>query len=120
MKNVLRLAMILTLGTALGFADLTTDQKVADFNQLAAMYAKRYGPYEWKRDAIGFDLLNVQPWLDRVATTTSDLDFYELCIEYIASLNDAHDVFTLQSNFQARLGFVVDIYDGGTLIDSIT
>jgi hypothetical protein len=51
--------------------------------------------------------------------TQDDLDFYELCVAYVSSLNDAHDVFVLPSDFLADLGFSVDIYDGKTLIDSI-
>lgn len=118
--NTFRLTALFSLGALLAHADLTPAQKTADLTQLAAMYAKRYGPYEWKRDVIGFDLMNLQPWLDRAAQTKDDLDFYDLLIEYVASLNDAHDVFTLQSNFSASLGFSTDIYDGKTLIDSIS
>jgi C-terminal processing protease CtpA/Prc len=117
--NTFRLTVIFSLGALLAHADLTQAQKVSDMTQLAAMYAKRYGPYEWKRDVIGFDLLNLQPWLTRAAQTKDDLEFYDLLIDYVASLNDAHDVFTLQSNFLAQLGFGTDIYDGKTLIDSI-
>jgi hypothetical protein len=117
--NALRLTTLLSLGALLAHADLTPEQKLADFNQLAAMYAKRYGPYEWKHDVFGFDALNLKPWLNRVAQTKDDLDFYDLCIDYVSSLNDAHDIFTLTSNFSASLGFTVDIYDGKTLIDSI-
>ena len=69
------------------------DQKVSDFQSLAALYAKRYGPYEWKRDALGVDLFNIAPWLAQVQATKNDLDFYEVMQQYVASLNDAHDVY---------------------------
>jgi hypothetical protein len=65
---------------------LTIDQKTADFQSFAALYAKRYGPYEWKRDAIGFDLLNLGPWLAKVQATKNDLDFYEVMQEYVFQL----------------------------------
>src|SRR4029453_2056051 len=39
--------------------------------------------------------------------------------QYVASLNDAHSVYQLPSNFQASLNFTVDIYDGKLLVDSI-
>jgi C-terminal processing protease CtpA/Prc len=55
-----------------------------------------------------------------VAGTKDDLDFYEVCVDYIASLNDSHIAFILPSNFAATLGFTVDIYDGKVLIDSIS
>ena len=105
---------------ALGTAELTRDQKIADLTQLAGLYAKNYGPYEWKRDTQGFDLLNnLQPWLDRAAKTKSDLEFMDLLVEYVAGLNDAHDNISFPSTFSARLGLAVDIYDGKVLIDNV-
>ncbi len=101
-------------------ADLTIDQKLADFQQLAGLYAKNYGPYQWKRDVIGFDLYNVQPWIDQIRQSKTDLDYYDICIKYVASLQDSHDEFTIDSDFQAYLGFDADIYDGAVLIDGIS
>ncbi len=100
-------------------AQLTMDQKVADFQYLASLYAKRYGPYEWKRDIVKFDLLNIGPWLNKINATKNDVQFFDVMSEYVSSLNDAHDVYTLPANFVARLNFSVDIYDGVLLVDSI-
>lgn len=101
------------------FAQLTPDQKLSDFMALAGLYDKNYGPYEWKLKAFGFDLLNLQPWLARVNASTDDLSFYDVCVRYVASLNDFHDEFTLPSSYEAFLPFTVDIYDGKVLIDGI-
>ena len=68
---------------------MSGDQRNADLEALASVYAKNYGPYEWKRDALGFDLMRLTPWLQRVHHS-DDLDFQEALIEYVASLNDAH------------------------------
>src|SRR5581483_8178672 len=46
-------------------------------------------------------------------------DFYEVCVDYVASLNDTHDAFLLLSDFVASLGFATDVYDGVLLIDSL-
>ena len=97
---------------------ITSKQRIADLEQLAALYAKNYAPYEWKRDAIGFDLLRLTPWLQRIHHA-DDLDFQEALIEYVASLNDAHDLIAFPTTYGASLGFTVDIYDGKVLIDSI-
>jgi hypothetical protein len=97
---------------------MTRDQRIADLEQLASFYAKNYAPYEWKRDALGFDLLRLTPWLQRVHHS-DDLDFQEALIEYVASLNDAHDLIAFPTNFQASLNMALDIYDGKVLIDSI-
>ena len=111
--------LLLTLVTTVGYAQLTMDQKVSDFQALAGLYAKRYGPYEWKRDALGVDLFKIAPWLAQVQATKNDLDFYDVMSQYVASLNDAHDVYELPTTFQASLNFFVDIYDGKLLVDSI-
>jgi hypothetical protein len=115
----LRICVALCALSAVGFGQLTTEQKVADFQELVALYDKNYGPYEWKRDTIGFDLLDIGPWVDRVRGTTNDLDFYEVMIDYVAHLNDAHDTFTIPSNFSASLNISGDLYDGKVLIDGI-
>ncbi|MBI4875429.1 MAG: PDZ domain-containing protein [Acidobacteria bacterium] len=111
-------ALCLLLGPA-GFGQLTTAQKLNDFQHLAGLFAKQYAPYEWKREVERFDLLDLAPWLERARATRDDLDFYELMVEYVARLNDAHSIYTLPSNFSASLGFTVDIYDGKVLIDSV-
>ena len=113
-------ATVLLLAATQAFAQLTPDQKISDFMNVAGVYAKNYGPYEWKRDAIGFDLLDIAPWLDKIRATQDDLDFYEVMVSYVASLNDAHDNYNVPSNFVARLNFGVDIYDGRLLVDTIT
>ncbi len=110
---------LLALTATAASGQLTTDQKISDFLNVAAIYDKNYGPYEWKRDAIGFDLLNTAPWIEKVAATRNDLDFYEVMVSYVAALNDAHDGYSLPSNFVARLNFGVDIYDGKLLVDTI-
>ena len=114
------LATLLLLASAPGlFAELSADQKTLDFQILTAVYAKNYALYGWKRDVIHFDLFNIAPWLDRIAKSKGDLAFYEICAEYVASLNDVHSSFQLPSNFRADLGFRVDIYDGKVLIDQV-
>ena len=118
MRPFSKASVLMLLATA-AFGQLTMDQKVSDFMNVVAIYDKNYGPYEWKRDAIKFDLLNVSPWLTKIAATKSDLDFYDVMVSYVASLNDAHDYYALPSNFTARLNFGVDIYDGKLLVDTI-
>jgi C-terminal processing protease CtpA/Prc len=100
-------------------AQLTVDQKLFDFEHLASIYAKYYAPYEWKRDLLGFDLYDIRPWLERVRATRSDLEYLEIASEYVASLRDSHSQFYIPSNFDARIGIGVDLYDDKVLIESI-
>ena len=117
--KLIQTLVLFALMADVAMGQLTVEQKVADFQNIAGLYAKRYAPYEWKRDIFGFDLLNAAPWIDKILTTKDDLDFYEVLSEYVSKLNDAHDVYTLPANFQATLNFSVDIYDGKLLVDSI-
>jgi hypothetical protein len=112
MKRPIAFAVLAAATILPAAAQMTREQKLADFQQLAAVYAKNYAPYEWKRDALGFDLFRIGPWLERAARSKDDLEFYDVCIEYVASLNDAHDGFELPSGFYASLGFSADLYDG--------
>jgi hypothetical protein len=103
----------------LGFAQLTADQKVSDFLQLAGLYAKNYGPYQEKKVIFGYDLYNIQPWLTQVEQSQTDIDFYDICAKYVAGLRDSHDEFIMQSDYDAWLHVNGDIYGGKFLIDYI-
>lgn len=116
LKNALALALAISGPLC---AQLTLDQKTLDFQQTAAVYWKNYGPYEWKQRVFQVDLLDTGRWLARIRDTRTDLEYYQIMSEWVAQLNDAHDVFLLPSNFVARLNFSVDIYDGKLLVDSI-
>src|SRR5690349_7524044 len=115
MRHLLFCGLSLTIASA----QLTPDQRVFDLQGLAALYAKRYAPLDWKRQAFGFDAMNMSPWLDRARLAKDDLEFFEIEAEYVASLNDTHSGFQMPSSFTATLGITVDIYDGKVLIDSV-
>jgi hypothetical protein len=119
MKTLILSLILISASSAGNAQNLTPAQKEADFRYLASMYSTYYAPIDWKRQLFHFDPLAIQPWLARVAATNTDLDFYEVCVAYVASLNDTHDQFSLPSDFVARLGFTTDVYDGVLLIDSL-
>lgn len=110
--------LILSAASAAG-QNLTQAQKESDFRQLVDTINGWYSPLDWKKELFGFDGLEIRPWLERVANTRTDLEFHEVCIEYIASFRDTHTTYVLPSDFVARLGFTVDLFDGKVLIDSI-
>jgi hypothetical protein len=101
-------------------AALTTDQKVQDFEQLASLYAKYYGPIDWKQQTERFDGRDTSRWLERVRASRNDLEFIDICYDYVSSFNDGHVTLSIPSNFTASIPFTTDIYDGKVLIDSIT
>ena len=118
--NRFRISFFLLLSVTLpSYGQLTQEQKVSDFMQLSGLYAKHYAPYEWKRDVIGFDIFDAKPWLEKVKATKNDLEFYDVCTRYVASLQDSHNGFSTPSNYEAWAHLGVDLYDGKLLIDSI-
>jgi len=119
MKTFILTLILISASSAVYGQNLTAAQKEADFRYLASMYSTYYAPLDWKKQLFQFDALDIKPWLERVAKTTNDLDFYELCVAYVAGLHDTHDSFSLPSDFSANLGFGVDLYDGALLIDGL-
>jgi C-terminal processing protease CtpA/Prc len=114
-----RLLTLALLAALPCFPQMTLEQRLFDFEYLAAQFAKFYGPYEWKRDVIGFDLYDLKPWLTRIRAAKSDLDYYEIASEYVASLQDTHSIYILPSNFAATIGITVDTFDGKYLIEAV-
>src|SRR5437016_2775098 len=100
-------------------AQLTPEQKVVDFQELAALFSKRYAFYEWKKAVLSYDSLDLAPWIARINQSKDDLEFFEICAEYVARNQDGHTSFQLPSNFRAQLPFDVDLYDGTFRIDRI-
>ena len=102
------------------FAALTKEQKIFDFTVLAQTFAANYGPYHWKVRALKFDAMDLKPWLAKVEATKDDLEFLDVLIDYVASLQDGHSSLSFAGSFRASLGFTTDLYDGKVLIDSIS
>jgi hypothetical protein len=113
------LLLMVSVTTAHTQDALTRDQRIDDLTELASFYTKHYAPYEWKRDTQGFDLLRLTPWLHRIRHA-DDLEFHEELIEYVASLNDAHDFIAFPTTFSVSLPMIVDIYDGKVLIEALS
>ncbi|MCS7023619.1 MAG: S41 family peptidase [Bryobacteraceae bacterium] len=101
------------------WGQLTTAQRVQDFENLASLFVRRYAPANWKIESLGINLFETAPWLERVRAAKSDVEFLDICAEYVAQLQDGHSAFRTVSNFSANLGIAVDIYDGKVLIESI-
>lgn len=114
-------AFVCLVGLSLssGYAQLTTEQKLADFQSTAGIYVKGYGPLDWKKKLYNFDLLDTAPWAEKIRATKNDREFFEVMIAYVNSLNDAHSGYSMPSTFVARLNFSVDIYEGKLLVDFI-
>lgn len=117
--NCIGAAVCLLALAPLAAAQLTQKQRIADLESLAAIYAKNYAPYDWKKAAFDFDCFDLRPWVERVKAAGDDYDYFDVLMEYVASLRDGHTTMLVPASHSASLGFTVDIYDGLVLIDSI-
>ncbi len=96
------------------------EQRVTDFQALAGLYARHYAPANWKIVGLGVNIFDTEPWLRRVRAAKDDLEFYEICGEYVASLKDGHSVFLSPSNFYTTMGVLFDIFDGKVLVTGVS
>jgi Peptidase family S41/PDZ domain len=117
--RLLKGVSLIFLFAPLGWGDLTVDEKLVDFQTIVGIFNKNYAPYEWKRDFMGYDLLDTAGYIERIKSTATDLEFYDICSEFISRLQDSHSNFQTPSTFFAVLGIHVDIYDGKFTIDDI-
>ena len=100
-------------------AQMTAPQRELDFQALASLYAKRYAPANWKFEALGVNIFELKPWMDQVKATKTDVEYFEVCSRFVASLQDGHTGFSTPSNFIADLGIYVDVFDNRILIETI-
>jgi hypothetical protein len=118
MKKYIIAAALLSLAGNLA-AQLSPAQREADFTTLASVFAKRYAPANWKIQALNVNLFEISPWIAKVRAAKTDLEFLEICSQYVSSLKDGHTQYIGPGNFIADLGFYADIYDDKILIDFI-
>lgn len=100
-------------------AALTVEQRLHDFQQLAALYNKYYAPANWKIEALGVNLFDLRPWYEKVRAAKNDLEYLDLCVKYVAALQDGHSSFRMGSSFQIYLLMDLDLYDGKFLFENI-
>lgn len=109
--SILVLALV---GAVPSPAQLTTQQKLADFQTMTDQFLRRYVALQWKNLAFGANGFDTASFIPRVAATTNDLDFYDVCIDYVSQFRDGgHVFFELPSDFLADMGLRVDTFDGG-------
>lgn len=118
-RRIFAISLLFAAFTSSNFAQLSPYQKNLDFQELVALFDKDYSFLEWKNQALGFNGLNLAPWLAQVNAGTDDLSYFDAAALYASSFQDSHTVYLTPSSYYALLGFTVDIYAGKVLIDSI-
>lgn len=119
---MLRLPLVAICIAIAGFpllAQMTGEQREHEFRNLVGLYARTYAPNSWKIQSLGVNILDVQHWINRVRNAKTDVEFFEICSEYVATFQDGHSVHFMNSRFYADIGLLTDIYDGKVLIEAV-
>ncbi len=117
MRNFISSICLFLLLAASSPAQLSTFQRELDFQSLASLYAKRYGPANWKIQALNVNVFDLRPWMERVRAARTDIEYYEVAAQYVASFQDGHSSYRVPSTFAADSGLWLDIYDGKVLLE---
>ena len=113
-------ALLFTASAQPSYAALSQDQRIADFNELATIFERNYGPLRLKAQSIGLDWnANKANFLARSAAAGTDAEFYQVLTQFLASLHDAHVSAQVPSTYSSKLGFLCDYVNGKVLIDII-
>lgn len=108
--SVLAFALVAALtASPLAARDLTTEERLADFDQLVGMVRSSYGMLEYKTGKLGIDLAKLTAtYRAQVQAVTNDNAFYDLLSAFLSEFKDAHVGHFRPSNARATLGFSVN------------
>lgn len=116
MRILTAAVLLLTLPV---FGQMTPQQREFDFQSMLSIYAKRYGPANWKQQALGVDIFDAAPWMTRVRAAKTDVEYWQICSEFVAKLQDGHSSYRTPSNFTVDAGLGADIFDGKVLVEFV-
>ncbi len=118
--RLIALLLSFSLSLSIFARDLTTEQKLNDFNELTAMIKGGYGPLEYKKNNYGIDIEKLITKYTKLATETkNNSEFYYLIVRFVAEFNDSHFGARLPTDHRGTLGFKTDYVDNKVLIESI-
>ena len=122
MKKVFfSLFICLQLVGGLAFAKvLTTEERLADFNQLNLSIDSSYGPLLYKQQVRGLKLQELRAqYTEQIKASKTNADFYYTIVRYISEFHDGHFGATLPTDYKAEIAVQTDLIDGKVLIGDI-
>ena len=119
MKKLI-LGFCLIIGLSTQAFQLTTDQKLADLQQLVSVMKAGYGPLEYKKNELGIDIdVLTTKYAELIKQTKTNGEFYYLIVQFVAEFRDGHFAASVPTKHAARVGFSVNWVNGKVYIDSI-
>ena len=120
-KVLLGFLFTISFTTHFAFAEvLTTEQKLNDFDQLNYMIQSQYGPFKYKQEVVGLNLLELkQKYKTQIEKTTTNAEYYYLLVQYVAEFRDGHFGIYVPSTSRRSVPVMTDLVEGKVLIDSV-
>lgn len=99
---------------------LSTEQKLADLNQLIEIVKAQYGPLHYKADKLGIKVDDLAAKYEAsIKATTNNKEFYYELIKFVGEFKDGHFGAWIPTKLQGKVPFIVELVDGKVLIDEI-
>ncbi|MGE3974554.1 MAG: S41 family peptidase [Bdellovibrionales bacterium] len=99
---------------------LTTEQKLADLDQLVNIVKAGYGPLQYKKEKYDITPEKIRDlYAPRIAATRSNREFYYTILQYIGEFHDGHFRANLPTDLKSSLPFDTDLVEGKVLVDRI-
>ncbi len=119
---LLAVLLFLAIGglTPLAARNLSTQERLADFDQLLGFMRASYGMREYKETLYAVQLEPAAAsFRDQIPGLTSDDQFYDLLSRFLAKFKDSHLAQFRPSSMSAKLGFEVRRVEGKAIITGV-
>jgi hypothetical protein len=120
-RVLLVLVLLCTGGlTPVAARDLSTQERLADFDQLLGFMRASYGMREYKETLLSFQLEpTAKSFRDQIPSLSNDDQFYDLVSRFLAMFKDSHLAQFRPSSMSAKLGFEVRRVEGKAIITTV-
>ena len=100
--------------------NLTTTEKLADFQQLNLIIESSYAPLKYKEQTQNIlvnELKNT--YAQKIEKTQTNFEFYQEMIKYVSEYHDGHFGVTVPSDYRSDIAINTDLVNGKALIGDI-
>ncbi|MGE0633073.1 MAG: protease-like activity factor CPAF [Pseudobdellovibrionaceae bacterium] len=113
------LSIVMALPAFAGF-QMTTEEKLADFDQLNSQIEAHYGPKFYKKESIRLDLPALRAlYREEIAESKTNVEFYHAMVRFVAAFKDGHFNISIPTDTSVSLPILTDLVGGKVLIDSV-
>ena len=118
--KILLMSLVLTASNAFAGFQLTTEEKLSDFDQLNAQIEAHYGPKLYKKDVLKLNLDGLRShYREQIRQSTTNSAFYYAMVQYVAEFKDGHFGIGLPTDYTTSIPVFTDLVEGRVLIEGV-